>query len=91
MSIKTMTVDGLNCPFFFCDVCNERVGVSDGAAVFDMMGEGTDLPVFHVHKGKCFDEMERRMGGRLGGLGWDEMADHLKFLTDNTKIVKAKD
>lgn len=85
MSIKIIWIEGLNCPHFVCDICGESIETKFGAAVFDMRATTPHVDVLHVHKGKCFDLAEARMGGPGGGLGWDELHDHIQFLKSNAE------
>lgn len=86
MSIKTIFIDEKNCPFFVCDVCGETIEARIGAAVFDMLHEKAFVDVQHVHKGRCLNIAEQRMGGRR--IGWDELSDHIKHLQHNAKRKK---
>lgn len=86
MGIKTIFIDGMNCPFFVCDICGETIEARIGAAVFDMLLKKAFVDVLHVHKGKCLNIAEQRMGKPR--LGWDELSVHIAHLTHNAKRKK---
>lgn len=95
MSIKIVFIvdaenewgQGLFCPMFFCDVCGESIkNAYDAGAVFNMLEKrAARIDVLHVHKGRCMDISEERIGK---GFGWSELLEHIKFLQDNTTPKK---
>lgn len=78
---------GLFCPMFICDVCGESIkDARHAAAVFNMTASAAlRIDVEHVHKGKCMEIAERRIGK---GFGWSELAEHITFLADNSTPKK---
>ena len=78
---------GLFCPMFICDVCGESIkDARHAAAVFNMTAkEALRIDVEHVHKGRCMDIAEGRIGS---GFGWEELNQHIKFLQENSTPKK---
>jgi len=88
--IKVLYIKGVYGPIIRCDVCGERITNAGLAAVLRktaMLAEGQESEVFHVHKGRCHDTMEGRLGGAPG---WDEITNHFLNLLLNAGSSPAK-
>lgn len=86
--IKVMRKDHRTVTIICCDVCGSWIDDAGlAAAVFRRMSvEGETTEVLHVHKGRCHDVAEARLGGETG---WHEMRQHLYHVTSNTGLPPA--
>lgn len=91
--IRIWNHKGGSYPFFYCDLCQERITDPQMAMALyrdsDEYKSDEVLEVWHVHKGAC----DQRMGERLGGQAntrWQELTDHLLYLCFNTKLPPAE-
>ena len=83
---------GRRAPVLVCDICEQPI--RDGglaAAVFQNEQKvGVELDqILHVHKGKCMDAAEAKLGGSLV-TGWRELSDHLIDLLHNCGFTMEK-
>lgn len=86
MTIKVWDNNGITAPLLCCDVCDAPIDdAKEGAAVFPLAANGSAVVAMHVHKKGCHDAAEERLGGRRA-TGWQELADHLKFLAANVGL-----
>ncbi len=76
---------GRSGPIIVCDICGDMIGKdNDGAVVFrDDAKPNEKFDVLHVHKGKCLDLAEERLGDRAG---WQELGAHIYWLACNLEI-----
>jgi hypothetical protein len=78
-------------PHFYCDICHQPITDARRGAAVSPIGMAIPdgharLDVLHVHKGKCQDAAEDRVGGRANA-GWDELIDHVRHLARNTGLT----
>lgn len=68
-----------------CDICGDMISSDrEGAAVFrDDARPNEKFDVLHVHKGKCLDLAEERLGNRAG---WQELGAHIYWLASSLEI-----
>ena len=85
--IKILFKEKLSCPIFNCDVCGDMIGdLDEGAAVFAdpaRRRENAKIEVVHVHKGKCYEMAQDKMGRQVE---WQPPGAHLYFLCANTDV-----
>jgi hypothetical protein len=83
MTVKVWDNNGTTAPLLCCDVCDAPIDdAKEGAAVFALVPNGSSTRVLHVHKKGCHIQAEAQLGGRQN-TGWQELTDHLKWLTAN--------
>lgn len=81
MSVKIIFIEDLFCPVFVCDVCGESIKrAGRAAAVYRLDYKAARTDVQHVHKGRCLDIAEERIGK---GFGWAELHEHIDHLAEN--------
>lgn len=61
-----------------CDTCGKRIIDSTMAAALDGPGQ----VAWHVHKGRCHDDAERRARAH----GWMTLRDHLDQIAHNSQL-----
>jgi hypothetical protein len=61
-----------------CDTCGKRITDSTMAAALD----GPGRVAWHVHKGRCHDDAERRARAH----GWMTLRDHLDQIVHNSQM-----
>jgi hypothetical protein len=71
--------DGRACPYLYCDECGHKIrGIGLAMAAWTL-----DNPrVYHVHKGRCLDRLERRVSPE-SWLLTEELITHLYYLVSN--------
>lgn len=77
--IAIENVDGVCAPVIRCDYCGSECNCEGRTA----MAAWVDRIVYHLHKDRCLDAMERE----TGGLMTSELAAHLTFLTENAGLT----
>lgn len=87
--IKMLKKGHFDCPVFVCDVCGDMISdLYEGAAVFSMAGKDNSKgDVQHVHKDKCHDISEERIGELAG---WQELSAHFVWLGYNIGMNPVK-
>jgi hypothetical protein len=85
--LKIIKVGDVSEPAIFCDVCTKQItAAGEAAAVYPYEEkDGAVLEVLHVHKGRCHDTAENKVGSN-GGAPWQELESHLLWLLKNTGL-----
>ncbi|MBI5381106.1 MAG: hypothetical protein HZA31_04335 [Opitutae bacterium] len=83
--IKDVCIKGRIGPQVFCDTCGKRIEKAGLAAVITVknIGDGESSEILHVHKGKCHDLAEKKLGGNVL---WGEMSRHFLHLIYNVGL-----
>ena len=73
-------------PILVCDHCGERIENAElAAAVSPLSGkyQNGNRRILHVHKGSCFDAIERMEGENCS---WEELSIHVRLLAENVTL-----
>ena len=82
--IKNINIKGMTGPVIYCDTCGKRIEDASRAVVLaaEKIEEKQTSEVLYVHKGKCHDKAEAKIGSN----GWQELSRHLLQLVYNVGL-----
>lgn len=91
--IKLTMINGLWCPEFFCDACEERIDDPNmahaaWAGTRSAPREGDAVPVYHVHKPACLRMYRIKLEEHGHFLMDAPLLEHLSQLAYNTRRAR---